>query len=64
MKKKKLKDLGWANGWAFAEKDYTSLIKKCTDAKHKRNIKYDSRGYEHRVICEECGYIFHYDSSG
>ena len=55
-------DFGWANGW----KEKPALVVKCREAKHRPSdidIGPPFRGMEHVVRCDQCGYVYRYDSS-
>ena len=59
---KEMKNLGWANGWTEAPE----IVKKCKEAGHQPKHEERgprNRGLENVVTCEECGYIYRYDSS-
>ncbi len=51
--------LGWASGWRQAPK----IVIKCRAAKHDLAVE-DHPNCKHTVTCDECGYIYKYDSSG
>ena len=55
-------DFGWTNGW----EETPALIVKCQEAKHRPSdvdIGPPHRGLEHVVRCDQCGYVYRYDSS-
>lgn len=59
-----MKDLGWLNEGPNKERD--EAIAKCKSLGHKRtdiDVGPPHRGIDHRVTCEECGIVYHYDSS-
>jgi hypothetical protein len=59
----RLVDLGWANSW---REDPPEVI-QCKTLGHKplnQNLDSTWHGLHNMVICMECGYQYHYDSSG
>lgn len=60
-------DLGWSNEW----KETPDLVKKCHEDQRQGNthtvknvdIGPPRRGMEHVVTCQECNYVYRYDSS-
>jgi len=57
-------DLGWANGWPVYP---LPIMERCKELGHKTtdtNRDPTHHGLHHEVRCRECGYVYHYDSSG
>jgi len=50
--------LGWANSWS----EEPLIINKCKEFGHK-TIEYKIGNCQYLVYCENCGYIYKYDSS-
>ena len=58
-----VRDLGWANGW----KETPEIVKRCRALGHKTidtNRDPTWHGLTNEVRCDECGYVYRYDSSG
>ena len=51
---RRLKDLGWGNGWS----ETPEIIKNCLHATSDTTL----RPGVHRVVCRDCGYTYLYDS--
>lgn len=57
-----MKDLGFMNGWREDPPEYT----KCREQKHNttdNDVGPPHRGMDHRVTCQTCDLVWHYDSS-
>lgn len=70
MSEKTLIDFGWANSWSYDQdwkKNWPPLVMECRAKKHSVSDvdvgRPPNRGLEHVVKCEECGYVYRYDSS-
>ena len=60
-----VKDFGWANDWGRTG-GTPGLVLACQQAHHKVSdvdVGPPMRGMEHVVRCDQCGYIYRYDSS-
>ncbi len=63
MNKLSILNLGWANGWASTP----DIVVECHALGHvprHTNLDLTMRGLNTEVRCDECGYVYHYDSSG
>lgn len=61
-----MKDLGWANAGGETERIINEWLKRCNIADHQRSDVDEGggfRGLDHHVICQKCGFEYHYDSS-
>ena len=59
-------DLGWMNAGGDVEANIDRWAKRCRELSHhpsNTDIGGGYRGLDHHVVCEECGYEYHYDSS-
>ena len=59
-------NLGWANAGGETERIIGEWLKRCREAKHQITDTDEGppfRGMDHHVICQKCGYEYHYDSS-
>ena len=60
-------DLGWHNAGGETAKKIDKVVAECCAKKHTQTDKDMGppfRGLDHLVTCIECGYRYHYDSSG
>lgn len=58
-------DLGWANGWPGEQ--MLEIVKQCRALGHTpttTNRDPSMHGLHNEVRCADCGYVYHYDSSG
>lgn len=57
-------DLGWLNAGGETAKAIDVAIAMCRVAGHKsKDVDHSHyRGTDHQVRCDECGYVYHYDS--
>ena len=62
-----MKDLGWHNAGGETAKEIDKVVAECCAMKHKPTDtdqgRPPHRGLDHVVMCEPCGYKYHYDSS-
>ena len=58
-----LKDLGWVNGWT----ETPEIVVKCREQKHELTSTDEGHekgyGYNDVTRCENCGYLYHCNSS-
>ena len=59
-------ELGWANDW----RETPEMVKQCQSLEHRKagyvtdtDVGPPHRGMDHVVICHQCQYRYHYDSS-
>lgn len=58
-------DLGWMNAKGETEAEIMRVRKVCVEVLKHNPVDVDHsnhRGTDHQVICDECGYTYHYDS--
>jgi hypothetical protein len=61
-----LKNYGWLNDGENPERDAARAKCRASNPPHKVtdvDVGPPHRGMEHVVTCEECGYVYRYDSS-